>query len=622
MKTPLDSRHVAAMRRFVSDRVAVAAFLLIATFAVYWQAGGNEFIAYDDDLYVFDNPFVRGTFSLATLKWAFTTFHAANWHPLTWLSHILDAQLFGLNPAGHHLMSVALHAVNAVMLFLLLVRLTAATWRSAVVAALFALHPLHVESVAWAAERKDVLSTLFYLLSLYFYAGYAEHRNTGRYILVLSTLAIGLMAKPMLVSIPLVMLLMDYWPLKRFEARADTDGQIPGSGGSSYWCLLKEKIPFLVLVAISSIVTLYAQHNGSAITTLENTPLTTRLGNAVLAYQGYLEKMFWPRGLAVFYPYPEALAGWQVLGAIGLLSAVTIMAIRQRRNMPYLMVGWFWYLGSLLPVIGIVRVGLQSMADRYTYIPLTGIFIMLVWWVSDVSKGWAGRRSLLAALSIVVLISCSVLTWRQLAYWKNSTALFTHALDVTQYNYIAHCILGDTFEQEGTMEKALAHFNAAVSIAPWSEYARIKQGTVLKNQGRLYESGVVFNDIIVKNPNSNFSRINLGIIMALQGRLEEALYNFEIAVKLDPRSAAGHYNMGLTLSKLGRQNEAIEQYQKALRLDPSNAECHNNLGILFMDQGNIDEAIQEFAEAVRLKPDFVDAISNQELALKLRQASR
>jgi Flp pilus assembly protein TadD len=604
------------MRRFVPNRATVAAFLFAAVLILYWQTTASDFIAYDDDQYVFDNAFVRGTFSLATLKWAFTTFHAANWHPLTWLSHILDVQLFGMNPAGHHLVNVLLHAANAVLLFLLLNRLTSALWRSAAVAALFALHPLHVESIAWVAERKDVLSTLFYLLTLYFYAGYAERRSAGRYLLVLATLALGLMAKPMLVTVPVVMLLMDYWPLGRLDANGSPQKT------HSLWLLVREKIPFLAMIAASAIVTVIAQRSGDALTTLANTPLAIRLGNAAIACQGYLAKMFWPRDLAVFYPYPEVLPVWHLAAAVVLLTVVTIVALQQRRERPYLLVGWLWYLVTLLPVIGIVRVGLQAMADRYTYIPLTGIFIMLVWWIADISREWPRRIPLLALLSFVVLTACSLLTWRQLAHWKNTTTLFSHALDVTRDNYIAHSIIGRQLEKEGQLEQALHQFDLAVEIAPWYEYARIHQGLILKNQGRLDAAVFKYNEAILQNRNSVSGYINLGIVMALQDRLEDALRNFETAVAFDPQSAVGHYNLGLTLSRLGRQNEAIEHFYRSIKIDPFNAECHNNLGIALISTGNIGEALRQFDEAIRLKPQFYDAISNRELARTMKGASR
>jgi len=605
------------LSRLFSRKTAFAVLLIVVTCAVYWQVVGNDFIAYDDDAYIYENPFIRTGGSLASITWAFGTFHAANWHPVTWLSHILDVRLFGMAPAGHHAMSVLFHAANAVLLFLLFNRITGAYWRSAVVAALFALHPLHVESVAWAAERKDLLCTLFYLLCLYLYAGYAGQRRASRYALAVGSCGLALMSKPMAVTLPLVMLLLDFWPLQRIAGNGDRNAK--ESGKLSPAGLVREKIPFLLLAAISCGVTFIAQERGNAVTTFANTPLLTRIENGMLAYVIYLGKMIWPRNLAVFYPFPTSIPLWQALAAGVLLVAITILAIRQRRQRPYLIVGWLWFCCTLLPVIGIVRVGLQSLADRYSYIPLTGIFLALVWWLADISRDRPWRRLLLGSLTALVLTACALLTWRQTGYWRNTQTLFSHALATTHNNYLAHSMLARQLEQEGRFDEALAHLDTAINLAPWYEYAKIQQGLILKDQGRLDAAALKYTEAILQNNTSVSGHINLGIVLALQERLEEARHHFEIALKLDPLSALAHYNMGLTLSKLGRIDEAIQQYEAAKSIDPFNAECRNNLGVALVNRGRIAEAIEEFTSALQLKADFFDAYSNRELAIKLRQ---
>ncbi len=531
--------------------------LVLAVLSVYWQVAGHQFIEFDDQIYIFENPHVRTGLNWENFLWAFRAFYASNWHPLTWWSHMLDVQLFGFNPAGPHLVNVALHAANSVLLFLLLCRLTGAHWRATVVAALFALHPLHVESVAWVAERKDMLSTMFWMLTLFCYARYAGLRTIGSYLLTLAAFILGLMAKPMLVSLPLVMLLLDYWPLGRVEAwRRD------------WWRLLLEKMPFLLLAALSCLVTFFAQQSGESVTSLENSPLVGRIANALASYAIYLGKMLWPAKLAVFYPYDYDLPLWPSILAALLLIAVSILAFRQHRKRPYLLVGWLWYLITLLPVIGIVQVGLQAMADRYTYIPLTGIFIMAVWGLAEFAEKHAGCRRLLAPATALILAACMWTTWHQVPYWRDTTTLFTHALKVTRDNFMALCVLGRQQEREGRLEEALESFNRAVEIAPWYEYAQVHQGIILMNQGRLDAAIYKYNEAILQNFTSVTGHINLGIVMALQNRLEEAAYNFRVALDFSPNSEVAHYNMAMTLSKMGKYDEAVQHYLKALDLNP------------------------------------------------------
>jgi Flp pilus assembly protein TadD len=595
--------------------VGIIFFLVASVLAVYWQTNGHAFIEYDDQIYLLENPHVRNGFSLENMKWAFSAGYAANWHPLTWLSHMLDVKLYGLNPTGHHLTSVFLHAFNAVLLFTLMSRITGALWKSALVALLFALHPLHVESVAWAAERKDVLSTLFWLVSLHLYARYVKSPTPSRYILVVITFCLGLMSKPMLVTLPFVLLLMDFWPLQRTAFwSADT---ITSPRYQTIRFLILEKLPFLLIAAATGIITVVAQQRGNAMTPLVASPLTERLQNALIAYIGYLGKMFWPTDLAVFYPFQTDFPAWKVLCAACLLIAVSVIVFRERRHRPYLLFGWSWYIITLAPVIGIVRVGLQAMADRYTYMPLTGIFIALAWGAEE----WLERcdtrpRKLLYGLTAAMITVCILLTWHQIRYWRDTTTLFTHALESTRNNYMAHSVLGRHLEREGRLEQALTRFSEALEIAPWYEYAKVHQGIILMNQGRLDAAVFKYNEAIIQNPTSVSGHINLGIVMGLQGRHEDAIRNFRIAINFNPHSEAAHYNLGVELAKTGKFEDAIQHYYNALKIDPGDMNCHNNLGVALAELGRLDEAISHFNVALKLKPDFFDAYSNRELAFK------
>jgi tetratricopeptide (TPR) repeat protein len=592
------------------SKIAIIIFLTVSTLAIYWQIGGHEFIRFDDQIYLIENPYIRNGFSFSTVKWAFTSVYAANWHPLTWLSHMLDVQLFGMRPAGHHLGNVFLHILNAMLLFLLLSRSTGALWKSAVVAMLFALHPLHVESVAWASERKDVLSTLFWFLTLYFYTRYSELPGRKFYITTLCVFTLGLMSKPMLVTVPIVMLLMDYWPLKRLHF----DGRTSPSLSTRH--LLIEKLPFLLLAIISCGITYYAQQSGNAMTELAASPLSERLSNAAISYISYLIKTFWPVNLSVFYPYNMNIPVWQSICAFVLLTIISVLVCMKHTRYPYLTIGWFWFLLTLIPVIGVVKVGLQSMADRYTYIPLTGIFIMSVWGMSDFVNRAKFRFNVLPYLAAITFIACGASTWHQLGYWRTTKVLFSHADQAVQNNYMALYILGGELEKEGLLDEALEAYNRSVSIAPWYEYAKINRDIILLHQGRLDAAAVKYSEKVLQHPDSVSGYISLGVVMALQNRLEEAEKYFKSALALYPQSEEAHYNLALTLSRAGRLDEAILHYRKTLEISPKDLNTLNNLGVTLANQGKIDEAVEIFSTALQIKSDFFDARNNLELARK------
>jgi protein O-mannosyl-transferase len=472
------------------QKTIIALILLAATLLLYWQCAAHDFIILDDQLYVSMNPDIQQGLSWQGVQWAFSAVSTAttgNWHPVTWLSHMLDIDLFGLDPAGHHLVNVLLHAVNGVLLFLFLSRMTGALWRSAFVAALFALHPLHVESVAWVAERKDVLSTFFWMLTLLCYGAYVKRPGAARYLATFACLAVGLMAKPMLVSLPLIMLALDFWPLGRFQGSGTGGAAGEGSGfsGATFWKLLLEKIPFFGVALLFCGVALYAQNQGGYVPSFLVYPLRFRIYNALLSYCEYLSDFFFPHDLAIFYPFPVLDSLLPVAGALLLLIALSVGALLTLRRHPYLGVGWFWFLVTLLPVIGLVQVGSQSMADRYMYIPLVGVAMAVAWGIPALIPSSLRHPALLKSVAVCSLVACFGLTWRQLTLWRNSQTLLEHTVQVTQRNYFAHFLLGNYLFQQGKYQEALPHFLMTVRIKPDHEPAHYRIGMISMMNGDL-----------------------------------------------------------------------------------------------------------------------------------------
>ena len=600
----------------------IGLFLTVATLVVFWQAHDHAFIGYDDTKYVTANYYVQAGLSKEGLIWAFTTTHASNWHPLTWLSHMLDCQLYGLNPRGHHLTNVFFHLLNTLLLFLVLQRMTGVPWRSGLVAALFALHPLHVESVAWVAERKDVLSTFFLFLTLLSYIWYVARPGFYRYLLILLFFALGLMAKPMLVTLPFVLLLLDYWPLRRIKSfqltrsdRAVTTR--PSELNSQTLRLIWEKIPFFLLATASSTVTFLVQARGGAVASLEVFPFETRLANALVSYVRYLGKMFWPQDLAVFYPHPgQSLPMWQAAGAGLLLLVISITVVRLGRRYPYLPVGWLWYIGTLVPVIGLVQVGAQAMADRYTYVPLIGLFLMIAWGVADLLGSWRYGKPALAVAAPLLLSALMVCATFQVSYWKNSLTLFEHTLRVTSHNSQVHNNLGNVLTQKGKLQEAISHYTKALEISPNYAEAHINLGVALTRQGRLKEAIKHYSAALQLKSNSAELHNNLGVALFELGDIPGAIKNYLAAVQLKPDYAEAHNNLGNGLAKLGKLSEAEIHYAKALKLRADYPEAHNNLGVALARQGRLREAIAHFREAVRLAPNFAQARTNLELALQ------
>jgi protein O-mannosyl-transferase len=638
------------------NSVRVSILLALITLAVYVRALELEFINLDDPDYVTHNVPVLSGLTWWGAGWAFTHAHASNWHPLTWLSHMLDCQLFGLNPAGHHLINVLFHTGNAVLLFLWLQRTTRARWRSAFVAALFALHPLHVESVAWISERKDVLSAFFGLLCLRCYATYVsasdlncqaqgttqnlrfkdsprdqvdrqlaatgQEPNDGSegvsrsapvadrerdgighparwYLLALILFALGLMSKPVLVTWPCVMLLLDYWPLQRFEVRKFHPLQTSRR-------LVLEKIPFFVLSAAACIMTLSAQSGGGAVARLAQIPMDERISNALVSYVRYIGKLFWPSHLSVMYRLNGGWALWAVFLSGVAIVVVSILLLWQRRSKPYLLVGWGWYLGTLVPMSGLVQVGNQSMADRYTYLPAIGLFLMLAWGAADVLEKFLSRRALTAGVA-VVLGACAVMTYFQLPNWRNSEALFRHAIAVDPQNFVAHDCLGAALANQGDLEAAEKSYRVALSLSPGYSTAWNNLGCALRGQHKYTEAIAAFQTALTLNPKMVVAYNNLGAVFFNENRTEEAINQFFEALHLDPLCFEARFNLANALASEKQFAQAEVQLREVLRSSPGSAAAHYQLGIVLLDQERLDQAEKEFRTTLALQPHLRSA---------------
>jgi Tfp pilus assembly protein PilF len=571
--------------------------LILATSAVYWHVTGHDFVLLDDRLYVYENSHVQNGLTSDSIIWAFTTTHAGFKIPLTWLSLMLDFELYGLDAGGYHLTNLLLHIANVLLLFFILKLMTGALWRSGFVAALFALHPLHVESVAWVTERKDVLSILFWLLTMWAYLGYVERPGMRRYLLMIVSFTLGLMAKPMLVTLPFVLLLLDYWPLGRFQVGQSADApessvQAPIKSGqpmSSVLSLVWEKTPLFALAAVSSVVTFLAQKSAEALVHFETWPITIRIANGLVSYVKYLGKMIWPRSLAVFYPHPgHSLPIWKAAGAGVLLLCISILVLRGARRYPYLVVGWLWYIGTLVPVIGFVQSGLQAMADRFTYIPLIGLYIIIAWGVPEIVPRWPHRKLYLATLSTTLFLFLMALTWKQVQYWKNSISLFEHTLEVTSNNWLVNIDLGTELYREGRTDDAIKHYLEALRIKP--------------------DNAEAHN--------------NLGIALDREGRTDDAIKHYLEALRIRPDYAKAHDNLGNAFVRKGRTDDAIKHYLEALRIKPDDAEVHNNLGIAFARKGNFDVAVKHFQKALQINPNFSYARDNLKKVLLLQERNQ
>ncbi|MDP3096541.1 MAG: tetratricopeptide repeat protein [Syntrophales bacterium] len=645
--------------RFAASRGALISLaLVLITLAAYWQVGQFDFVHYDDDRYVFQNPRVLTGLKPENIVWAFQTLHTGNWHPLTWLSLMADAQLFGLNAGGYHLVNLLFHLLNILLLYSVLRMTTGSVWRSAAVASLFALHPLHVESVAWVAERKDVLCTFFLLLTLLAYARYAKTPGYKTYLPVVLCFTLGLLAKPMVVTLPFVLLLMDCWPLKRLAigvgakpAKSEGNPAAKSIGG-----LLYEKLPLFALTAGSILVTLLAQR--AEIVAMQRLPIPLRISNALVSYCDYLLKTPWPIPLAILYPHPEGIPPWQAIAAAVILLTITALAARTARSRPYLLVGWLWYLGTLVPVIGIIQVGVQSMADRYTYIPLIGIFIAAVWLLSEWTSRPGYQKYALPTLWLATAAFLFTVTQAQLEHWRNSEALFSHALAVTKNNYVMHTNMGALLAIRGNLPGAISQYGEALKIRPDDLEANYNLGNLLLRQGKFGEAIPFYGAAIRSKPDFAPARNNLGIALGQNGEQERALDQFREAVRLDPGYQEARNNLKIALARLEKTKEpilpkppaeaaktgdtlrqgvpvtadaqlkagialvekgdlagAIDRFKAALKRDPNHYDANVHLGLSLAHQRNFDEAIPLFRKAIQINPKRVEIYNSLGVAL-------
>lgn len=549
-------KKTAVPQRAPSDRM-IYALLFLITLAVYSQVHNFAFLSFDDNQGLLSNPQVRDGFSWSGIAWAFTTGYASNWFPLTWFSHMLDFQMFGIDAGWHHLINVLIHAISSVFLFALMKRMTGKLWESAFVAFVFALHPLHVESVAWISERKDVLFAFFWFLTTSLYLDFVEKRTAARYLLVVVSFCLGLMSKQMIVTLPFALLLLDAWPLKRSGIRT----------------LLLEKAPLIVLAIGAAIITFVVQQKGGAVQSLTSIPLAARAANALMAYVIYIANFIWPAGLAFFYPYPAHWPWGEVAFAGFALAAMSIVVVWAYKTRPYLAMGWFWYLGTLAPVIGLIQVGHQSRADRYTYVPLIGISIIVAWEAAYVLERWPRAKT---ALKVAAIVACSgwlLVTWTQIQYWHDSPAVYHRAIEVTEANYLAHMNLGVDMVSDGHYEEGMRELYTALE----------------------------------QNQNLPFGRNSLGVALHMLGRKQEAIEQFRESIRLLPANAEAHTNLGNSLLEEGKLDDAIREYNAAVGLAPAMPNAYYGLGCVLLKQNRTNEAIPYFSEALRLNPQFKEA---------------
>ena len=592
--------------------IVICSILVVITLAAYLPMGRNDFVLSDDLTAVVENPQVTGGLTWPGLQWAFTTRLLGNWQPLTWLSLMLDCQLAGPNPVWIHFHNLLLHVIGALLLYLVLRRMTGAAWASALVAALFAVHPAHVESVAWAAQRKDVLSGVFWMLTMWAYLRYAARPSIGRYVPVFIFLALGLMAKPMLVTLPLVLLLLDFWPLGRMGAKRPSDDRVVAAATTlhSIGRLVLEKVPLFALAAAASAVALLVQGEAGALVSPEVISPALRLEYAPVAYVAYVVKMFYPAGLAVFYSFPQSIPVWQWAGALAILAGITAAAVRFGRQQPYLAVGWLWFLGTLVPVIGLVKVGLQSMADRYTYVPYIGLFIMVAWGIRALTAEWRRKAIFLGVPAAAAVLACMALTAMQVGYWTDTITLYRHAAEVTEDNFVMRQYLGGALAAQGDFAEAAANFREAVRIRPdvWVFHSDLAEA--LYRQGRVADAIPEYREAARLQPGSWAARNSLGKCLVIQGACIEAAMELEAALRINPDNAETHNNLGAAYISLGRPAEAISQFEQALRIQPDYAEAHTNIAAALMGQTNTAAAVKHLREALRLEPMNPDAHMN------------
>ena len=602
----------------------ISVTLVVLTLVAYEPIRHNDFVNYDDDKYVTKNPNVTGGITWPGIKWAFTKTYASNWHPLTWLSHMADCEIYGLNPVGHHITNVVIHIINSLLLFLLLSKMTGSVWGSGFVAAIFAVHPVHVESVAWAAERKDVLSGLFWMLTILAYVHYAERPSFKRYVLVVLAFVMGLLSKPMVVTLPFILLLLDWWPLECIalsgnggasatQKRQKTDG---GHPKATLRQLVLEKVPLIVLSVISSVMAIIAQRSGGAVATFENISLDYRIANALTSYINYIGKMIWPSGLAVFYPHPHIKLSDGTAVICGLLLVlITLLSIYTGRRRKHIAMGWLWYIVTLVPVIGLAQIGTQAMANRYMYIPMAGLLIIVAWEVKDIIADKRGLQIAACVSAVIVIFSAAIATRTQVKHWENSLTLFDYTLKVTENNLLAENNYGSALFEAGRVDEAIPHLKNMIRINPRFSDARIKLGKILMGQKKVNEAIVCFNEVLEQNEGSAEAHYNLAFALEMQNKYDEAIKHLSKALAIDPDYTDARNRMGISLMATGRIAEAIGCFERILGKKEDFAEAHYNLAVALGMQNKYDEAIKHLSRVLDIEPNFPDARNKLGVAL-------
>ena len=594
-------------KKFLAE-ILIYFFLVTITASVYWQVQHHDFVIFDDNEYITENPRIHDGLNTDSIIWAFTSFHSNNWHPLTWISHMLDVKYFGMNAGRHHLMNLFFHVANTLLIFLIFRKMTGSLWESAFVAALFAIHPMHVESVAWASERKDVLSTFFWMLTILSYIWYIQNITIKRYLPVFLFCLCGLLSKPMVVTLPFVLLLLDYWPLNRIQFNiAENNSQ-----KIIFKNLIFEKIPLIALATVSSLITFFAQKAGGVVKSFDAFSITSRVSNAIISYVKYIFKMFYPIDLAFLYPHPGTYPIWEITGASLLLIIATILALKYTKKYPYVIVGWLWYIGTMVPVIGLVQVGRQSMADRYTYVPFIGLFIILSWGASDLFKKLKYRQIGIAVTAMSSLLFLSIITWNQIEKWKTSAAMLQHAIKVTSDNYIAHDLLGVDLYRKGQIDESIKEFKKAIQIKPEYKFSHFNMGVALFKKGKIETAIKEFEKAIIIQPAYFDAHINLGIALFQKGQINKAIDHYLQASKIKPDHMITHLNLGIILAQQGRTDEAIKHLLHAIRINPGFAEAYYRLGNILSRENRIESAKKYYLKALAINPEFINAKKNLE----------
>lgn len=601
---------------FADDRPEMLAWLglVILTTSVYAQVGQFAFVNFDDPYYVADNPKVQKGLSWETVSWSFSdaTRITNYWVPLTWLSFLIDFELYGPRAGGYHVTNMLLHLASCLLLFRFCRKLDGSVWKSFFVAALFALHPLHVESVAWVTERKDVLSTFFWMLTMLSYFHYVKAPSSARYGATFFLFMAGLMAKPMLVTLPFVLLLLDFWPFTRcsFVRDAAPDSIKTGTSILPFRHCVLEKIPFFIAIGIISTVTFWSQEKGGAVKSLSDFPLEVRLGNVMISYVSYIGKAFWPFDLTVIYPHPGKLPGFIVMASFLLLLAATLTVLKKRRTVPWMTTGWFWYVITLLPVSGVVVIGPHAMADRYAYVSMIGIYIIVAWGVPQLVSPWRFRTAGLSLMAATLLLCFQAAAWIQVRYWENSITLFEHALKVAVPNTAVHMNLGNAYFEAERLQDAMRQYFEVIRIDPINHEAVNNVGVIFEKIGKEEKALEWYQKALHLNPAFVESHLHIGFLLEKLGRDELAASRFARVLNLDSRSAEGHFGLGLVLLKKGRLDRSIYHFRQAIEIDPSNADAHNNLGVALARKGAMDEAANCFQKAVQLDKGLLDAKKN------------